>query len=442
MNQQINSIQISISETPEEACELFLKDLKIWAYDCIERYEDRLPTENHDQLTYVTGWEPYIMASRDKHVIDFLISEQEKTADHFRKTDLWKHGYWRMQEAHHGTEHFELFLGFITRVLPDNETTVSQLIDAVEHIGNWSKEIPEWFDYSTGLFRSLYFGTDGVRADEYELNMPDHLRCANLLMLAYNVTKDSKYFQLAEAYSELWAEAICNPGKPLPIGINRDGPIYELTGSSEETYRSFAGMAGMLDNELDRAENILASGGIQLFLKIWKVGKRDIFLRAANRLLTIISTALNDVDAGPVADLIRFYRNVTGNRDLDLIIIQATENLKPFEIQSIGLDLPENLKKRPPGVGKRSDMPVWYENGKPRTHNPILLSLAAEISEDPMLATRAVDIARAYFNLATQLLEDGRHHGCAARTVSAVARGHGRNNHSGMATAVLMPIIK
>jgi hypothetical protein len=84
----------------------------------------------------------------------------------------------------------------------------------------------------------------------------------------------------------------------------------------------------------------------------------------------------------------------------------------------------------------------WFEDGRPRRHSPVLLSLAAEIRGDPELAARAVDLARAYFTIATRCLPDGREHGCAARTVNAVARGHGRDNGTGVVTGVLAPLLE
>lgn len=442
MDQPDNSMTVAMSSSLKEACGLFLGDLQKWAYACIERHRDHPPTDGHDQLTYATGWEPYILASHDEHVIRFLTSTQEETASHFARKGKWRHGYWRVQEAHHGTEHFELFLGFMTRVAAGNPTTLRQLVDAVEHIGNWNAQIPEWFDYSTGLFRSLYFGTDGIRADKHELNMPDHLRCANLLMLAFTLTHDSKYLELAESYSERWASAIASHADQLPIGMTRDGIVYELSDAGEGIYRSFAGMAGGLDTDLDRAENILASGGIQLFLQLWQHCQKEVFLHATERLLTILASALPDADAGPVADAIRYYRRATGRRDYDQHVTEVVNKLAPFDIRAIGVDLSKHRDRRPPGVGKRSDMPVWYEDARVRRHNPILLSVAAEIADDRELATCAVDLARTYFALAVKLMPDGRYHGCAARTVSAIARGHGRNNHAGMTTAVLLPTMQ
>ena len=60
---------------------------------------------------------------------------------------------------------------------------------------------------------------------------------------------------------------------------------------------------------------------------------------------------------------------------------------------------------------------------------------------DSALHARAVDLARTYFLLARAAFPDGRDHGCSARSVSAIARGHGRENHAGMTTAVLGPAL-
>jgi len=157
------STALNRSASLEEACDRFLDDIKVWAHACIDKYEAEAPTDGHDQLTYTTGWEPYLLARTDNRVIRFLEKVQEDVAEHHTLSDKWFHGYWRTQEAHHGTEHFELFLGFMARVLPGNPTTSRQIVDAVEHLGNWSDEVPPWFDHSTGVFRSLFYGTAGGR---------------------------------------------------------------------------------------------------------------------------------------------------------------------------------------------------------------------------------------------------------------------------------------
>jgi hypothetical protein len=109
----------------------------------------------------------------------------------------------------------------------------------------------------------------------------------------------------------------------------------------------------------------------------------------------------------------------------------------PFEVQRLGIEPDVRRPERPHGIGKRTDMPIWFEDRQARRLDPILLVTAARLRGDVALETRAIDIACTYLALARRTLPDGRHHGCAANTVSAVARGHGRSNGAGMVTGVL-----
>jgi hypothetical protein len=82
-------------------------------------------------------------------------------------------------------------------------------------------------------------------------------------------------------------------------------------------------------------------------------------------------------------------------------------------------------------------MPNWYEDGAPRRHNPVTLAAAAAIAEREDWRTLALDLGYAYFELARRSYPDGRDHGCSSRSVSAVARGHGRDNNVGVLTGLL-----
>jgi hypothetical protein len=119
--------------------------------------------------------------------------------------------------------------------------------------------------------------------------------------------------------------------------------------------------------------------------------------------------------------------------------MEVYHRLPSGDISEMSIDPTPPKQGRPSGVGKRSDMPQWYEDGVVRCKNPILLALVAEIQEDEDIAIQAVDLARTCFNLARMVYPDGRAHGCSARSVSAIARGHGRDNDAGMITAVLNP---
>ncbi len=446
----IYTLPVKPSPDLDTACDRFLFDLGVWVGDCLDRYRDAPPSDVHDQTTYTTGWEPYLREIGDTEAVDFLRKTRDAIRDHFTNSGQWRHGYWAMQEAHHGTEYYELFLGFLCRVLPDDPETGRHLDDAAEHVGNWSDAVPGWFDWEKRRFRSLFFGADGVRNEPgLEINTPDHLRCVNICLLAAGDdlsgsqktgSSDISYVDFSVLYAGEWADAILHEER-LPIALTPDGVLYDFIGGDEAAYRSFAGEVSQLQSPVDRAENFLGSDAINSFLRLWRKSGQTRFRLAAERLLDVLATQLEDPDAGTAADAVRAYRRWTGHSRYDALVLSAVEGLEPFAVHELSLDTDFRLGYRPSGVGKRSDMPRWMEDKAPRRHNPITLMVAAEIRQDKKLATRAVDLARTNFLLARQAFPDGRRHGCSARSVNAIARGHGRENHAGMTTAVLDPAL-
>ena len=438
----MTSTKILDSGTVSVACVHFHTDIRDWVRACIQEFAPAPPINGHDQATFTTAWAPYISDRGDQQALDFMTDLRDRIKASFAEKRLWKHGYWRMADVHHGTEHFELFLGTLWRLKPDDDETVRQLTDAAEHMGNWVSEIPAWFDWDRGLFRGLHFGSDGVKPmPEGTFNLPDHLRCANVCLLAHAMTDEKRYLDLASLYGGRWADAIL-AAEELPVGLNEGGGVYFLAKPAEDSYRAFAGQIGKLRPAVDRAENFLASGAVEAFLEPWELTGEERFRGAAERLLDVIVTQLRDPDAGAAAAAVRTYRRVTGDTRYDQMVLDAVGRLDPFSFSELSLDPEVERDGRPSGIGKRRDMPVWYEDGAPRRHNPILLAVAAEITQNQDLATRAVDIARAYFHLARKVYPHGREHGCSARSVSAIARGHGRDNNAGVVTAVLGPLLE
>lgn len=430
------------SASVTEARERFVADVSSWIHDCMERYADAPATDVHDQGTYTTSWEAYVRKSGDASILAFLKTARDRMRDHYAETGLWRHGYWVMQEAHHGTEHYELFLGMLLRLDPEDAETCRQIVDAAEHMGNWSADVPDWFDYDRNRYHSFFFGTDGVRHEPGSaLNRPDHLRCVNVCLLAYDASGDRRtqrprYLDFSIRYGGEWADALL-AHDTFPIGLTQESVLYDLGSEDAASYRSRVGEASTPASALDRAENILASDGINTFLRLWRESGDGRFRRAAERLLDVLTTQLRDPDAGAVAAAVRDYRRWTGDPRYDGAILAAVADNAPGAISVLALDTDRQLTGRPSGVGKRSDMPFWLEDGQPRRHHPITLAVAAEISHDDALAIHALDRARVAFALARKVFPDGRDHGCAARTVSAIARGHGRENHAGVITAVL-----
>lgn len=467
------SARIPSSRNVAEASERFLDEVGDWVHACVRRYGSARPTDVHDQGTYTTSWEPWIRTRDTGPVRRFLTGLRDDIAGNFRRAGQWRHGYWRMHDVHHGTEHFELFLGMLSRLDRRDASTMEQLVDVVEHLGNWSEDVPPWFDWESGLFHAKVFGTEGVRQQACDpLNVPDHLRCVNLSLLVYELTGVPRYLTLAARHGERWVQAILAEPR-LPVAMGRDGPIYEAPeldlkgprGQAASVRRPLAvvpRVRAMLRRakkrvthrrvvtidprpgppEVDNAERFLASNGVVTFLELWRLTGERRFKDAAERLMGPLVTQLADPDAGTVAQVVRAYRAITGDDRYDRDVLAAAGCLAPWSFADLSVDTAApRYSRQPGGVGKRKDMVTWFEDGRPRQHSPMLLALAAELRSDEALAARAVDLARTYFTLARRVFPDGRDHGCAARSVSAIARGHGRDNDTGVVTGVLAPML-
>ncbi len=441
------SIQVPFeaSSSLEQARERLLADGQAWMHSCVERYANTPASDVHDQATYCSGWEPLLRAEADEEVLAFLKQTRDRIHRHYVESDQWNHGYWRMHEAHHGTEHFELFLAMLHRVDPEDEQTRDAFLDMAEHLGNWSPEVEAWYDEGSNSYRSTWFGSDGVRLlPGCEINVPDHVRCSNLALIAYDISREERYLDLALRQMRRWAEPMASEGW-IPVALIPEQALRELNEEQSEAYRNFAGQSPKhLDQDVCRAENLLASDAPRTLLRLWQHSGEALYRDAAECLLDPLATQLQDVDAGPAAEALRIYRNMTqGSQRYDAQIRAILKPDRPKAFQHLSMDLsPKREMGEEIGVGKRSDRPLWLEDGKPRSFNPISLATVAQLDGDTELATLSLDAARSYLNLARKLFPDGRDHGCSSRSVSAIARGHGRDNHAGMLTAVLGPFME
>ena len=436
----MHEIEIPRSPSFAEAAAAFQVELTEWAATCIREYDASGPTDGHDQVNFTLAWEPLILTG-NLELVEVMARWRDEIRNHFTENGVWHHGYWRQQEAHHGTEHFGLFLGTLYRLSPDDPRTSGQIRDACEHLGNWASGVPDWFDWGTELFRSMWLGTEVVRAEPgLTANVADHMRLANLALLGYEASGQARYAGLAVMYAARWVEAILD-GPCLPVAILPSGPLYAVDEELRTHYHGFAGMAGTLADDVDRAENLLASGTIDAFLALHRLTGEGQWLEASRRILDALVGEIGDPDAGAAVSAMMCH-DLWEEEPRYAEAIKAAYLASDWALPArLGVQPMRREGPRPAGVGKRSDKPGWFEDGAPRRVGPILLGAVAEILDSEELARQAIDLSRAQFALGRQALTGDRRHACGASSDAAVARGHGRENNAGVATAVLLPLL-
>ena len=432
------TLPVQRSASLHEAADAFLADVRAWMDCVLDAHPDGFHSDSHDGGTFMTPWAVYVRSTGDSRPVEFMRRYRDDSRARFEASRQWLHGYWRRQEAHHGTEDFDVFLRTLWALDPADAESVRQFEDAAEHGGNWAAGIPQWYDWERGVFRSFHLGTEFVGAPGP--NVPEHMRLASLALTAHEMTGRRRYLDLAAAYGRRWAEALL-ASDGLPAGLDETGPVYAF-GNGAPEYRSSLGAAPQDQRSvLSRAENLIASAVPDTLLRLWEAASDDRCREAATRVVDAAASVLECPIAWQAHAAVRRFRALTGSDRYDARVCRLAE---------AALRQPETLTIVPAAergrdlcvMGARKDRPDWLDGSGRPAPSPLLWALCAEVTGDQAMLTRAVDLGRAYFLLARQAFGDVTHHGCGARSLSAVARGHGRLNGAGVVTEVLAPALE
>lgn len=428
-----------------EAVEAFYQVYAKWVRACVKQYQPFHPSNAPKQTAIVRAWATFLRTQHgrnaDCEVVELVASMRNKISLHLGVSGLWKQGYWAFANVIDGTFYFEHFLKLLWEIDPDADAARQPYLTAAQYLGNWDPDVPDWFNWETGLFYSYFMGTESVLDDaQFRVNVVEQWRLLGMALTAFQMSGEARYLDLAKLYGSKWTQAILAE-QALPVGLSQEGPVYSLNGPTLEAYNHFVGETTTLQDDLERAENFLVNDAIRILLELWQLTDDSAYHAAAIKLLDILVTQLSDPDAGIVAAAIRQYRTLTESNRYDDLVMQQVELSIPYGVDTIAVETMVERDLRPYGVGKARFLPVWFENNYPRQYSPILLGLAAEISGDERLATQALDLARGYFVLAHMAFDnqafDGHLH---AQSMVAIAAGHSRDNGTGMITAVLEPL--
>lgn len=422
---KISSVPLQCPPNLQAGLELVLQELGNWLHCAAPEHLGMDWQGVHDEGTFLTAWAGYYAYTQDPKVIELAM-------DLFDKWEEWsrlnfKHGYHPTQEVHHGTEHFLIFLDWLSQIAPTDPRVGRALEDGSHHVGNWSDGAPPWFDWKAIRFVSYSLGTEVVGTEGF--NFIDHLRLLHLALSGYRTTGESKYLNLCLEYGRIWAEA---------IGTQTEIPLFlDATPLKEKRYagllNAFLKAAPQEVTPFARVENHIASGSPKLLLEIGAATGEETFHFAAARLGRECSRHLNSPISNPAGHVLSSLLDY-GLKTEDLnVTIGTFSNWNAFEMLK-GKELAIRVGSHPgnsKSIGYRSDMPTFLlaRDGalEPlQTPAPANLMFAWSVTGQEAFALAACSLALAKLQLARRVFRDGRHHGCTAQSIAATVRGHGR----------------
>ncbi|MBS7605104.1 MAG: hypothetical protein QXJ19_04215 [Candidatus Bathyarchaeia archaeon] len=391
--------------------ELHLREeVKNWIHEAIKRQQNTPWQGGHDEGTFVSSWIGYYLLTGDNKCLRFLHWLRDSFLEWSKKNQY--HGYYPYGEVHHQPEIYNNFLGHLWRA-EKNEINVKVIEDAAHHIGNWIKDVPEWYDWKNHRFRSWQLGTREVRDyPPYNFEVCDHFRLIQMALNAYLATKDNRYLEISRDYTDKWCKLILESDE-LPTIILPSSDFMEKLEEIEKN--------GNLDPQVMRAYRAIrhAQGNIQRYiggkvldtlLDLYYLTGEAKYLNAFRKSLDKIILTTSRV---PV-DIIARYREITGDKSYDEIILDLIGNSLEERLPSILMI--EWLGTKKDGkydVVRKYAFRDEHGNIKEcKVSSPSNLIIAYKISLDENLLNKSMSLAQKMLALARTCLRDGREHGC------------------------------
>jgi len=428
-----------------EAARLLADEIEDWILGAIERHRDRPWQGVHDEGTFASSWFAFQMIRPREEIRRFLLSLRESFREWAKLG--YHHGYYPRHEVHHGPENVLYFQSRFAALDPDDPITRDIVEDVAHHAGNWAGGVPDWFDWDTRTFRSVILGTRDIDPSvARSINLAEHFRFVLIAVAAERLTRDRRYIDWAEAYTRRWLETFERHSE-IPVALHPVMTEAELEERFARVRKIFLGAAPSdLGHRVNRVEAHVANGTIDALLDLYHLTRREVYSLWARRLLRELVPTLSGTHNHPAGLLLMKYRILTGEMGLDDGILGVLGAAPGNDIAGYTWDPShEWTREERIGPGKRHDMIRWMirrEGGEwmpDASPSPSALMLGYQITGDEAFAKQSLELACARLRVAKANFADGREHGCADRTVSAVVRGNGRCHNAGNVTGSLYP---
>jgi len=389
----------------EQAC---LEQMNAWVREAMER-QDRIPwIGGTDESTFMLPWIPHYFLTGDEAMRAFMFKMRDRWYAWTRKN--FHHGFFKAEaEEHHHTEDYKRFLARLWYMDPLDELNVRLIDHFAEHLGNWVRGVPEWYDWEKHRFRSRYIGTLHVNNDpQFNYNSPGFFRYVIVLIQAYLATGKGHYLDLCLDYADRWCDLLeATPeGKGLPMKVDADWNVIEMSASGDETGRG-----------LKVGATWMSGGFTSTLVDLFLLAGRQRYALHAKRMLRFYCDDRR-ADAPMSAMLcghVGHYRLVTGDDSFDKDILEGAQAAVraplPTTVQIAGLPPHGRLAWQAADAGPDARVGEGAAN----------LAAAYQVSGDVKFIARSFQIAARCMKLARAIGDDSRFHGCANGSTLGIA---------------------
>ena len=377
----------------------------------------------HDEGIFTRTWPPYYLLTGDQIAYEFLdslvnefidcpvveackcfLTAEDAAAYPEENRRPPYHGYPADQACFvHAPENYAWFLTHLAHINPSPKIRRA-LEDCAEHVGNWSPDVPAWYDWDNHRFRSSIFGTRIVRDyPPYDFETLALVRVMVLASNAFYVTGEQKYLDVCTDWADKWARIVleADPEAGFPT---------MLFPCREEEVESRYG-------ELGRRRTYVKSNYelANLFLDLFYYTRKESYAQAVHKMLNTDAewSSPQHGFAGISPILAAKHRSVTGDKSFDERIVRSADAMLLDESDNrpalvLMCKSTEQFLNRPGLAYVR-----MYKNGSIELDNrsTAVLTAAFMVTHDTRYLEYAMELAANRF-YDSHYIWDGRELGC------------------------------
>ncbi|MCX8053255.1 MAG: hypothetical protein N3B12_05555, partial [Armatimonadetes bacterium] len=307
-----------------------------WIRSSIERWQYTSWGGGHDEGIFTRTWPTYYLLTGDRLAFEFLdrlvrefiecpvveackcfLTPEEAAEYPDEKRRPPYHGYPADQACFvHAPENYAWFLTHVAHINPYPKV-IAALEDCAEHVGNWSPDVPPWYDWKNHRFRSSIFGTKTVRDyPPYDFETIALVRVIVLASNAFYLTGQQRYLDVCVDWANKWALIVLESDEKGFSEALFPCPDHE----AEAKYGELAKRRKWTKFNYELAN---------LLLDLYYYTRKESYAQAVHKMLNTNEAWSSSVPGFPSISsiIVAKYRSITGDKSFDSRVVELADSM-------------------------------------------------------------------------------------------------------------------